>query len=262
MNDRTPLLKRCSDFSSQISPYLSSRGTSSSEPSSRLSSPCASPLSSPRQHHRNGHTHLRHLKDGYSSLERLNRRPRVDKCSLEKLFLHRVTPRPPSGVGTNCGEGSSSSSDEVDEDALVDNTVNTEFIRNRKERSTVLVRRFFKNNQKVFTYNTIWLVVILTLEEILHTFFPAFHKMTKSVCTGTRAIVRTLPSGHISEDVWEMVVEHRAWQPSKKDMWQIVIPGVGEEFIVHREMLRFVGDKLLQVRESLHTNGNYYTHFP
>lgn len=78
-------------------------------------------------------------------------------------------------------------------------------------------------------------------------FFPAFHKVTKSVCTGTRAIVRTLPSGRISEEVWEVVGYHRTWQPSKKDMWHILIPGVGEEFRVHREMLRFVGVKLQQV---------------
>lgn len=40
------------------------------------------------------------------------------------------------------------SSDEGDGEGLLDNA---EFMRNRKERSTVLVRRFFKNNQKVFT---------------------------------------------------------------------------------------------------------------
>uniref|UniRef100_A0A7N8Y1T5 Phosphoinositide phospholipase C n=1 Tax=Mastacembelus armatus TaxID=205130 RepID=A0A7N8Y1T5_9TELE len=146
----------------------------SSEPSSLVSSPCSSPLSSHRQHHRNGHTQWHHVTSDYSSLERLNRRPRVNKCSLEKLYQQRV-----------------------DGDSFLANTVNTEFVRNRKERSTVLVRRFCKNNKKV----------------------------TKSVCTGTRAIVRTLPSGHISEEVWEVVAYHKTWQPSKKDLWPILMSG-------------------------------------
>lgn len=127
-----------------------------------MSSPCGSPLSSSYKHHHNGHIRRHHLKDCYSSLERLNRKPRVNEYSLEKLFLQRASletmtttlehnKRSPSGVSTNCfGD---SSSDEVDGDGLLDNTVNTEFIRNRKARSTVLVRRFFKNNQKVFTCN-------------------------------------------------------------------------------------------------------------
>lgn len=60
-----------------------------------------------------------------------------------------------SGVTRNCSEDSSS--DEGDGEGLLDNT---EFIRNRKERSTVLVRRFYKNNQKVFTCNTPFLLVL------------------------------------------------------------------------------------------------------
>ncbi|XP_023281807.1 1-phosphatidylinositol 4,5-bisphosphate phosphodiesterase epsilon-1 [Seriola lalandi dorsalis] len=207
------------------SPHHSSRCSPSSEPSSLVSSPCSSPLTNHHQHHQNGHIRQQHLKDGYSSLERLNRRPRVNKCSLEKLFLRRTSletmtttfghsERSPSGVIRSCSGGSSS--EEIDAEGPLDNT---EFVRNRKERSTVLVRRFFKNNQKV----------------------------TKSVCTGTRAIVRTLPSGRISEEVWEVVIHHRIWQPSKKDMWPILIHGVGEEFRVCRGMLRSVGVKLQQV---------------
>ncbi|XP_061564651.1 1-phosphatidylinositol 4,5-bisphosphate phosphodiesterase epsilon-1 isoform X3 [Cololabis saira] len=116
-----------------------------------------------------------------------------------------------AGMGS-CGR--SSSSDEGDEDVLSDNV---DFVRNRKERSTVLVRRFFKNNQKV----------------------------TKSVCTGTRAIVRTLPSGHISEDVWGVVVHHRFWHPSKKDIWPMLMRG--EELRCCRGMLHSVRVKLLQI---------------
>lgn len=79
-------------------------------------------------------------------------------------------------------------------------------------------------------------------------YFPSFRKVTKSVCTGTRAIVKTLPSGHISEEVWDVVVYRRIWQPSKKDMWPILMRGLGEEFRICREILRFVGVKLQQVR--------------
>uniref|UniRef100_A0A8D3BMP9 Phosphoinositide phospholipase C n=1 Tax=Scophthalmus maximus TaxID=52904 RepID=A0A8D3BMP9_SCOMX len=135
----------------------------SSLPVSSVSSPSRSPLTNQHQRQQNGHVCRRHLKDGFSSLERLNRR---------------------------CSGGNSS--DEVDGEGSLDNM---DFVRNRKERSTVLVRRFFKNNQKV----------------------------TKSVCTGTRAIVRTLPSGHISEEVWEVVVHHRIQRPSKTDTWPILM---------------------------------------
>lgn len=141
-------------FCFQTSPYLSSRCGTSSEPNSLGSSPCSSPLSNHRQHHQNGHVHRHHRRDGYSSLERLNRKPRVNKCSREKLFLRRASlqtvtmslrseERSPS-LTRRCSRGSSS--DEGDGDSFSDST---EFIRNRKERSTVLVRRFFKNNQKV-----------------------------------------------------------------------------------------------------------------
>ncbi|XP_076616405.1 1-phosphatidylinositol 4,5-bisphosphate phosphodiesterase epsilon-1 isoform X2 [Chaetodon auriga] len=206
----------------------------SSEPNSLVSSPAGSPLPKHRQHHQNGH--MRQLKDGYSSLERLNRRPRVKKGSLEKLFLRRASletmtatlrshERSSSRATRNCNRSSSSSSsDEGDVEGLLDNT---EFIRNRKERSTILVRRFTKNNQKV----------------------------TKSVCTGTRAIVKTLPSGRISEEVWDMVVHRRTWRPTKKDIWPVLKRGVGEEFRVCREILRLAQLKqvtnYVQSREEL-----------
>lgn len=76
-----------------------------------------------------------------------------------------------------------------------------------------------------------------------------FHKVTKSVCTGTRAIVRTLPSGLISEDVWAVVVHYRCWTPSKEDTWLTVKRGMGEDFRRCKEMLCFAGLKLHQVRE-------------
>lgn len=144
----------------QTSPCLSSRCGMSSEPNSLGSSPSGSPLVTHRQHHHNGHAHRHHHRDGYSSLERLNRRPRVKKCSREKLFLRRtslqtVTMRSLrseetslSAATRSCRQDGSGSSSSEEEDAggFSDSA---EFIRNRKERSTVLVRRFFKNNQKV-----------------------------------------------------------------------------------------------------------------
>lgn len=120
-----------------------------------MSSPCSSPLTSHRQHPQNGHIQRHCHKDGYSSLERLNRRPRVNKCSLEKLFLQRTSLETIATTlghddrlcsGGSCSRGGSSSSDEGEGEAALDNP---EFVRNRKERSTVLVRRFFRNNQKV-----------------------------------------------------------------------------------------------------------------
>ncbi|KAM6964739.1 1-phosphatidylinositol 4,5-bisphosphate phosphodiesterase epsilon-1 isoform 1-T1 [Tautogolabrus adspersus] len=208
----------------KTSAYHSSQCSTCSEPSSLASSPCSSPLVSHRQHHQNGHIKRGHPNDGYSSLERLNRRPRVNKCSLAKLFLRRASLETMTSTSNNerlspevmrtCSGGSST--DEEDGDNLCDDP---EFDRNRIERSTVLVRRFFKNNQKV----------------------------TKSVCTGTRAIVRTLPSGCISEEVWELIVHRRIWRPKKTDLSPILMCSVREDVRFCRGILRFVGDKLKQV---------------
>lgn len=73
--------------------------------------------------------------------------------------------------------------------------------------------------------------------------------MTKSVCTGTRAIVKTLPSGRISEEVWELVDSHGSRRPSRREVWPILRRLVGgEEFRVSREMLRLVRVELHLVR--------------
>lgn len=132
----------------QTSPYASA-----SEPNSSASSPCSSPLLNHQQRHQDRHLQEHQSKDVYSSLERLNRRPGVNKHSLQKLFPRRTSLQPVitaarSGLSSSpgsrdCSEDSSSDGDGED---VLDNR---EFIRNRKERSTVLVRRFYKNNQKV-----------------------------------------------------------------------------------------------------------------
>lgn len=68
----------------------------------------------------------------------------------------------------NCSE---SYGEEMEED----------FYRSKKERSTLLIRRFCKNDKEV----------------------------KKSVYTGTRAIVRTIPSGHIGAVAWSYVDQRR-----------------------------------------------------
>lgn len=57
-----------------------------------------------------------------------------------------------------------------------------DFFKSKKERSTLLVRRFCKNDREV----------------------------KKSVYTGTRAIVRTLPSGHIGLEAWSYIDRKRS----------------------------------------------------
>ncbi|KAM4715436.1 1-phosphatidylinositol 4,5-bisphosphate phosphodiesterase epsilon-1 isoform 2-T3 [Anableps anableps] len=185
------------------------KGGPSSEPSSLASSPSISPQPCLRQHCKNGHIPQYCLKDGYSSLERLNRRHRKQECSLKKLFIRGVsletipTSLEASTGGTTVCNTGSNSSDEEEGDILLDSA---EFVSERKERSTALVRRFCKNNTK----------------------------MTKSVCAGTKAIVRALPSGCISEDACGIVVEYRSWHPHKEDLWPILMRG--EHFRVCREM--------------------------
>ncbi|XP_077358777.1 1-phosphatidylinositol 4,5-bisphosphate phosphodiesterase epsilon-1 isoform X2 [Festucalex cinctus] len=191
-----------------------SRCSPSSEPNSLASSPC----SSPRQLRRNGHVHRHCLKEDFSSLERLDRH----SCPLEKFFksMTRDDRLSSEGRRESCGVDNSSSSDEGAEEDLLENS---EFVRNRKERSTVLVRRFFKNNQK----------------------------MTKSVCTGTRAIVRTLPSGRISEEAWEEVVCRLIWRPGRKEILPILRRRVGEDLKVCAGMLHFAWAKMHKVAHSV-----------
>lgn len=104
-------------------------------------------------------------KNGFSSLERLNRNTKP-MCSKGKP-LKRSKPFRFSVPDSSDGEGTVSDS---------------EFVRNRKDRSTVLVRRYLKNNQK----------------------------FKKTVCTGTKAIVKTLPTGCISDRIWESVCNERS----------------------------------------------------
>uniref|UniRef100_A0A8B9ZHE6 Phosphoinositide phospholipase C n=1 Tax=Anas platyrhynchos TaxID=8839 RepID=A0A8B9ZHE6_ANAPL len=111
------------------------------------------------------------LRDKYFCLERAPRKVKV-ACLGHNLCGHNFTGRMPSkpflshfeDCNDNCEE-------EMEED----------FFRNKKERSTLLIRRFCKNDKEV----------------------------KKSVYTGTRAIVRTLPSGHIGTVAWNYVEQRR-----------------------------------------------------
>lgn len=111
------------------------------------------------------------LRDKYLCLERAPRKVKV-VCSGHNFCGSNFTGRMPSkpflshfeDCNDNCEE-------EMEED----------FFRNKKERSTLLIRRFCKNDKEV----------------------------KKSVYTGTRAIVRTLPSGHIGAVAWNYVEQKR-----------------------------------------------------
>uniref|UniRef100_A0AAZ3RS20 Phosphoinositide phospholipase C n=1 Tax=Oncorhynchus tshawytscha TaxID=74940 RepID=A0AAZ3RS20_ONCTS len=160
---------------------------------------------------------LHFLKDGYSSLERLNRRPRA-KVSVERFFRR-------ASLNTMLSSSKQSTSPQKsDSDGGLSDS---EFIRNRKERSTVLVRRYYKNNRKV----------------------------EKSVRAGTKAIVRFMLSGHIAEKAWEAVCK-RTWHPSERPIVSVRGHGAGplavslvEDNLLHpcRKLLAFAGCVCLRV---------------
>lgn len=154
---------------------------------------------------------LHFLKDGYSSLERLNRRPRA-KVSVERFFRR-------ASLETMLSSSKQSTSPQKsDSDGGLSDS---EFIRNRKERSTVLVRRYYKNNRKV----------------------------EKSVRAGTKAIVRFMLSGHIAEKAWEAVCK-RTWHPSERPIVSVRGHGAGPLAVSlwgYRGLLRYTGARLSEV---------------
>ncbi|XP_027765256.1 1-phosphatidylinositol 4,5-bisphosphate phosphodiesterase epsilon-1 isoform X2 [Empidonax traillii] len=111
------------------------------------------------------------LRDKYLSLERAPRKVKV-ACSDHNFCGNNFTGRMPSKPFLSHFEDCNDNcEDDLEED----------FFRNKKERSTLLVRRFCKNDKEV----------------------------KKSVYTGTRAIVRTSPSGHIGTVAWNYVEQRR-----------------------------------------------------
>ncbi|XP_025047490.1 1-phosphatidylinositol 4,5-bisphosphate phosphodiesterase epsilon-1 isoform X2 [Alligator sinensis] len=110
------------------------------------------------------------LKDKYLCLGRA-RKVKVassDHSFCGNNFTGRMLSKPFLSHFEDC-------SDDCDEELEED------FFRNKKERSTLLIRRFCKNDKEV----------------------------KKSVYTGTRAIVRTLPSGHLGAIAWNFVEQRR-----------------------------------------------------
>ncbi|XP_015262129.1 PREDICTED: 1-phosphatidylinositol 4,5-bisphosphate phosphodiesterase epsilon-1 isoform X1 [Gekko japonicus] len=107
-------------------------------------------------------------RDNYLCLERT-----TVACSSRTFSSSNITGRTPSKPFlSHCENFNESYEEEIEED----------FYPSKKERSTLLVRRFCKNDKEV----------------------------KKSVYTGTRAIVRTLPSGHIGASAWNYVDQRRA----------------------------------------------------
>ncbi|XP_064572366.1 1-phosphatidylinositol 4,5-bisphosphate phosphodiesterase epsilon-1 isoform X1 [Zonotrichia leucophrys gambelii] len=111
------------------------------------------------------------LRDKFLCLERAPRKVKV-ACSGDNFCGNNFTGRMPSKPFLSHFEDCSDNcEEELEED----------FFRNKKERSTLLIRRFCKNDKEV----------------------------KKSVYTGTRAIFRTLPSGHIGTVAWNFVEQRR-----------------------------------------------------
>uniref|UniRef100_A0A8C0H3X8 Phosphoinositide phospholipase C n=1 Tax=Chelonoidis abingdonii TaxID=106734 RepID=A0A8C0H3X8_CHEAB len=110
------------------------------------------------------------LRDKYLCVERAARKVRV-ACSSHSFCGGNFTGKIPSKPFLSHFEDCSDNCEEGME----------EFYRNKKERSTLLIRRFCKNDKEV----------------------------KKSVYTGTRAIVKTLPSGHIGDVAWDYVEQRR-----------------------------------------------------
>ncbi|XP_062070079.1 1-phosphatidylinositol 4,5-bisphosphate phosphodiesterase epsilon-1 isoform X1 [Lepus europaeus] len=91
-------------------------------------------------------------------------------CSSDSFGKEDFTASPPAKTFLSQFEHFPDNCEEVED-----------FFKSKKERSTLLVRRFCKNDREV----------------------------KKSVYTGTRAIVRTLPSGHIGRVAWSYVDQKR-----------------------------------------------------
>ncbi|KAI1894359.1 hypothetical protein AGOR_G00115000 [Albula goreensis] len=118
------------------------------------------------------------VKNGCSSIEKYPTTPKASCCNGD-ICKHGTQHRMPFNTSSPGLKNNGSS-------FLVE-----EFIGNKKERSTLLVRRYYKNNREV----------------------------KKSVCAGTRAIVRTLPSGHIGANIGE-AVERATFCRQSHHVWE------------------------------------------
>ncbi|XP_022355261.1 1-phosphatidylinositol 4,5-bisphosphate phosphodiesterase epsilon-1 [Enhydra lutris kenyoni] len=115
--------------------------------------------------------HCDTLDDKYLCFEGSCRRASV-LCSSDSLCREDLTNSPPAKTFLSHFEDFPDNCEDVEED----------FFKSKKERSTLLVRRFCKNDREV----------------------------KKSVYTGTRAIMRTLPSGHIGLEAYSYIDQKRS----------------------------------------------------
>lgn len=114
--------------------------------------------------------HCDTLNDKYLCFEGSCQKANV-VCSSDSFCKEDFTDSPPAKTFLSHLEDFPDNCEDVEED----------FFKSKKERSTLLVRRFCKNDREV----------------------------KKSVYTGTRAIVRTLPSGHIGLGAWSYIDQKR-----------------------------------------------------
>lgn len=145
-------------------------------------------------------------KNGYSSLEhleRLERRPRP------KCLLKAQSSAPLLTYGGDRDDGGGALSD-------------SEFVRQKRERSTFLVRRYQKNNQKV----------------------------QRTVCPGARTIMRTLVSGGISKAAWDAVCENTQRANLLESSLRRQAALLLIQLQVSKALLSYPGLRLTQVRTS------------
>nr|XP_035928393.1 1-phosphatidylinositol 4,5-bisphosphate phosphodiesterase epsilon-1-like [Halichoerus grypus] len=115
--------------------------------------------------------HCDTLDDKYLCFEGSCQRASV-VCSSDSFCREDLTNSPPAKTFLSHFEDFPDNCEDVEED----------FFKSKKERSTLLVRRFCKNDREV----------------------------KKSVYTGTRAIMRTLPSGHIGLGAYSYIDQKRS----------------------------------------------------
>ncbi|XP_027451023.1 1-phosphatidylinositol 4,5-bisphosphate phosphodiesterase epsilon-1 isoform X3 [Zalophus californianus] len=115
--------------------------------------------------------HCDTLDDKYLCFEGSCQRASV-VCSSDSFCREDLTNSPPAKTFLSHFEDFPDNCEDVEED----------FFKSKKERSTLLVRRFCKNDREV----------------------------KKSVYTGTRAIMRTLPSGHIGLEAYSYIDQKRS----------------------------------------------------
>ncbi|XP_044276579.1 1-phosphatidylinositol 4,5-bisphosphate phosphodiesterase epsilon-1 isoform X1 [Varanus komodoensis] len=131
-------------------------------------------------------------------------------------FTGRIYSKPILSHFENCNE---SYREEMEEDLS----------RSKKERSTLLIRRFCKNDKEV----------------------------KKSVYTGTRAIVRTLPSGHIGDTAWNYV-DH--WRTNCRIISEQLTLQVSISHTLNPYLLQSIWHEILKSAQGTEDSLEYFPH--